>query len=130
MKTHSQLTLVLTDKANKPSGHYSQAVVAGGTVYVSGQVGSKPGGDRDNPGTVAEQTKSCLDGISGILQAAGSDLSKVVKITAFITRAEHWGPVNEALAKVFGDHRPARSIIPCGELYFGHEIEMEAIAVL
>ena len=65
-----------------------------------------------------------------ILRAAGSDLNRLLKVTIFISDISLWGKVNEVYTRMLGEHRPARAVIPCQELHYGYQIEIEAIAAL
>lgn len=119
-----------TPNAPGPAGHYSQAVIFNDTIYISGQLAVNPfTGERVN-GSIEEQTKLVLDNIGTILRDAGSDRSKVIKSTVYISDISQWGKVNEVYARFFGDHKPARAVIPVGELHHGLLIEMEVIAAL
>lgn len=121
---------ILTPSAPQPAGHYSQAIVHQGLVYVAGQLAIDPAtGDR-KLASIEEQTEQTLKNIAAILEAAGSDLQHVLKTTVYITDISLWGQVNETYAKVFGEHRPARAIIPVKDLHYGFLIEIEAIAAL
>ena len=121
---------ILTPDAPMPAGHYSQAIVHNGLVYVSGQlpVHPKTGGKR--VGSIEEQTSQALQNVAEILEAAGSDLSQVIKATVYISDIGLWDRVNKVYAEFFGAHRPARAIVPTRELHFGYQIEIEAIAAV
>ena len=121
---------ISTPDAPAPAGHYSQAVVYGDTVYVSGQLAVDPVTGEKGVGSVQEQTRLALRNVEQILLSAGSDLNHVVKTTAYVTDVELWGGVNEADAEVFGDHRPARAVVPSRDLHYGCLVEIEAIAAL
>lgn len=125
-----EIKSVFTPSAPKPAGHYSQAIVHNGLVYVAGQVGVDPERSDEAPGTIEEQTERVLKNIGEILTAAGSDLSRVLKMTIYVTDIELWGAVNAVYARVMGDHRPARAVIPIKNLKNGYLIEAEAIAAL
>ena len=71
-----------------------------------------------------------LANVAAILRAAGSDLSRLLKVTVYISDMDMWGAVNQVYARVLGDHRPARAIVPVKELHYGFQIEIEAIAAL
>lgn len=114
--------------ARPPGGHYSPAVVYGGLVFVSGQLPIDPRTGERNLGTAAEQTRQALENVSAILEAAGSSLSRVLKVTVYVADIELWGEVNEAYARAFGEHRPARAIVPTGLLHYGFLVEIEAVA--
>jgi len=118
---------IVTDGAPAPAGHYSQAVVHGGLVFVSGQLPIVPGSDVKEVGSIEEQTEQVLKNVSAILKAAGSDLSKTLKVTVYISDISLWSRVNTVYAKFFGEHRPARAIVPTRELHFGYQIEIDAV---
>jgi 2-iminobutanoate/2-iminopropanoate deaminase len=124
------MRMISTPDAPSPAGHYSQAVVYGDTVYVSGQLAVDPITGEKGVGSIEEQTRLTLRNIEQILLAAGSDLAHVIKTTAYISDVELWGGVNQAYAEVFGDHRPARAVVPSRELNYGCLVEIEAIAAL
>jgi reactive intermediate/imine deaminase len=121
---------ILTPNAPKPAGHYSQAVVHNGLVYVAGQVSVDPKTGEKRLESIEVQTEQTLKNLSEVLKAAGSELNKVLKMTVYISDASYWDAVNKVYAKVLGDHRPARAIIPVGDLGEGFKIEIEAIATL
>ena len=121
---------ILTPNAPKPSGHYSQAVVHNNIVYVSGQLPVDPETGEKRLGSIEEQTEQALRNLSAILQAAGSDLNQVIKTTIYISDIELWGRVNEVYSKFFGEHRPARVVVPTKDLHFGFQIEIEAVGVV
>ena len=119
---------ISTRGAPKPAGHYSQAIVHNDMVYVSGQLPIDPKTGEKRIGSIEEQTEQSLKNVAEILKAAESDLTKVVKTTVYISDIELWPRVNRVYAKVFGEHRPARAVVPTRELHFGFQIEIEAIA--
>ncbi len=121
---------VSTPNAPTPAGHYSQAIIHNGLVYVSGQVSINPKTGEKNAGPIEEQTEITLNNIREILIASGSDLDRILKMTVYITDINLWGKVNEVYARVMGDHRPARAVIPVKDLNYGFQIEVEAIAAL
>lgn len=121
---------VETPNAPVPAGHYSQAVVHGGLVYVAGQLPIDPA-DRDRPvGSIQEQTERTLRNVAAILEAAGSGLDRVVQMTIYVSDIELWAGVNEAYARVMGASRPARAIVPTRDLHHGYQIEIQAIAAV
>lgn len=119
-----------TPNAPRPAGHYSQAIVHDGLVFVAGQLPLDPSTTEKRVGTFEEQTEQALKNIAEILKAAGSDLSHVLKTTVYISDIGLWGRVNTVYAKAFGEHRPARAVVPVKELHFGYQIEIEAIAAV
>lgn len=112
-----------------PRGHYTPAVVENGFVFVSGQLPLDNEGNMLK-GTVEEQMLQCLKNIDLILQASGSSISRVVKATVFITDIGDWPKVNAVFANYFGDHRPARVVVPTGKLLEGIFVEVDCIAAV
>jgi len=121
---------VLTQNAPQPAGHYSQAVVHDGIVYVAGQLPIDPQTGQRRVGSIEEQTEQALKNLFEILRAAGSGIDHVLKTTVYISDIELWGRVNTVYARLFGDHRPARAVVPTRDLHFGFQVEIEAIAAL
>ena len=119
-----------TPNAPRPAGHYSQAIVHDGLVFVAGQLPFDPKTTEKHVGTIEEQTEQALKNIAEILKTAGSDLGHVLKTTVYISDITLWGRVNTVYAKAFGEHRPARAVVPIKELHFGYQIEIEAIAAV
>jgi 2-iminobutanoate/2-iminopropanoate deaminase len=118
-----------TKDAPAAVGPYSQAVVAGDLVLCSGQIPLDPATGRMVEGDIAVQTQRVLDSLAAVLAAAGSDLAHVVKTTVFLADLADFNAMNEAYARCFGDHRPARSTVEAGKLPRGAKIEIDAIAV-
>jgi reactive intermediate/imine deaminase len=114
--------------AGPPHGHYEQAVVAGGFVFVSGILGKSemPDGSSRN---VEEETEYCLTQLSLILDAAGAKLNDVVKLNLYVSDVAHWPLINAICARHFGAHRPARAIVSSPDLRLGSQIELDAVAL-
>lgn len=121
---------ILTPEAPVPAGHYSQAIVYNGLVYVAGQVPIDPQHPQAPPGSIEAQTEQTLRNVEAILKAAGSSLDRVLQMTVYITDISLWGAVNATYARILGDHRPARAIVPVKDLHYGYQIEIQAIAHL
>jgi len=119
---------IFTSLAPEPAGHYSQAISHLGLVFVSGQLPLDPVTRNVVEGGMEEQTRRTIENIRQILLAAGSDLDHVLKSTIFITDEKYWPELNKVYAECFGNHKPARAVIPCGELHYGALLEMEVIA--
>jgi 2-iminobutanoate/2-iminopropanoate deaminase len=124
------LTPVLTPDAPLPAGHYSQAVVHQGIVYVAGQLPIHPGQAEHMPGTIEEQAEQTLANLDAILRAAGSRRELVIRVTIYLSDLAQWGRVNQLYAAFFGEHRPARTVVPVGKLHYGYDIELDAIAAV
>jgi len=117
-----------TRDAPTAAGHYSQAIVHNGLVFVAGQLPIDPK-DRNRPvGSIEEQTERTLRNVESILVAAGSGLDRVLQMTIYISDIELWGGVNVAYARVMGAHKPARAVVPVKDLHHGYQIEIQAIA--
>ena len=121
---------VLTHNAPQPAGHYSQAVVHNGIVYVAGQLPIDPQTGERRIDSIEDQTEQALKNLFEILRAAGSDIDHVLKTTVYISDIELWDRVNAVYARLFGDHRPARAVVPTRNLHFGFQVEIEAIAAV
>ncbi len=122
------MQIIFTQNAPSPAGHYSQAVVHNGLVYISGQLPLIPNHDTKKFETIEEQTLQVLNNINEILIAAGSDKNHVLKITIYIADISLWSKVNQVYSDFFGDHKPARTIVPSSELHYRFSIEMDVIA--
>lgn len=119
---------ISTQNAPKPSGHYSQAIVHNNIVYVSGQLPIDPKTGEKRISSIEEQTEQALKNLSEILKAAGCNINQVIKTTVYISDIELWDRVNAVYSRFFGEHRPARAVVPTRNLHFGFQIEIEAIA--
>jgi 2-iminobutanoate/2-iminopropanoate deaminase len=123
-----EIRYIQTPNAPTPAGHYSQAVVYNGFVFVAGQLSIDPQTGEKRLGSIEEQTEQTLRNISEILKAANSDLSRVLKMTIYVSDIDLWGAVNSVYARIMGEHKPARAVVPTKELHYGFLIEIEAIA--
>lgn len=127
------MDIISTPHATPPAGHYSQAVRANGFVFVSGQLGFPPPVQPGEPPRLAQgvaaQTEAALRSLAAILQAAGTSMSAVVNVTVYIPDVGMWNEVNGVYERSFGDHRPARAIVPTRELHYGALVEISAVAV-
>ena len=119
---------VQTKDAPTPKGHYSQAVIHNGLIFVSGQLAIDPETGEPVTGSIEEQTEQCLLNIERVLFAANSDLQHVLKMTVYISDESLWGAVNETYKRILGEHKPARAIIPVGKFRGDFLIEIEAVA--
>lgn len=119
---------ISTPNAPTPAGHYSQATVYNGLVFVAGQLSIDPASGEHMTGTIEEQTEIALNNVLAILQAAGSDWSRVLKMTVYVADINLWDAVNKVYGRMLGEHRPARAVIPTGALHHGFLIEIDAVA--
>ena len=126
----SELTIVHTDAAPEAIGPYSQAVVAGGLVFASGQIPLDPDTGELIAGSVGEQTDRVLLNLAAVLEEAGASLHTVVKTTVYLADMESFTAMNEVYARHFGEHRPARATVEAGGLPKNVSVEIDAIASL
>jgi 2-iminobutanoate/2-iminopropanoate deaminase len=122
------MNFVATDSAPKAIGPYSQAIVVHGLVFTAGQIALHPQTMEIVPGGITEQTERVMQNLRAILQAAGSDFSKVVKTTVFLTDMADFSAMNEVYSAAFGGHKPARSTVAVSGLPRGVRVEIEAVA--
>src|SRR2546421_6058826 len=111
----------------QPKGHYSPGIVHDGLIYVSGQLPMDLATREPFAGDIERQTELALRNVEAVLQAGGSDLEHVLQFTVYVSDMELWDAVNATYARVMGDHRPARAIVPVKDLHFGTQIEIQAI---
>ena len=123
-----EIKRINTPDAPQPAGHYSQATVYNGLVFVAGQLSIDPKTGEKKLGGIEEQTELALSNVHAILKAAGSDWDRVLKMNISVADINLWEGVNKVYARVLGENRPARAVIPCGPLHYGFLIEIEAVA--
>lgn len=126
MKTEA----IHTDAAPKAIGTYSQAIRAGNTVYLSGQIPLNPETMELVGEDMATQIRQVFDNLSAVAKAAGGSFSDVVKLNVFLTDLTHFPLVNELMAEYFSEPYPARAAVGVAALPRGAGVEMEAIMVL
>jgi 2-iminobutanoate/2-iminopropanoate deaminase len=123
--------VVRTESAPAPfqGAPYSQAIAAGGFVFVSGQLGLKPG-DTAISGGIEEQTEQIFANLAAILAEAGTGLDRLVKTTVFLQNLDDFQGMNSVYAQYVGDSPPARSTVEVAKLPSGALVEVEAVALL
>ncbi len=109
-------------------GPYSQATLSGDYIFTAGQIALDPGTGRVVSGGVAAETARVLTNLEAVLRAAGSDLTQVVKTTVYLVDMGDFPAMNEAYARAFGSHRPARSTVAVAGLPKGVRVEIDAVA--
>ena len=123
------VTGILTDRAPKPAGHYTQAVVSGAHVFVSGQLPIRPDGRPLDDDGFEAQARQAIQNMLEIVRAAGSSPQQIVKVTAYIVGIANWARFNAVYASMLPDACPARSVVPVPELHYGYLVEIDAVAV-
>ena len=121
---------ISTTNAPAAAGHYSQGIVHNGLVYVAGQLPIVPGSTDHTVGTIEEQAEQALKNVDAILVAGGSSLQHALQVTIYITDVELWGRLNVVYARVLGDHKPTRAVVPVNALHYGYQIEVVAIGAV
>ena len=120
-------SIIHTEHAPKAIGTYSQAVRAGNTVYVSGQIPLDPASGQLVSGDIEAEVRRVFDNLAAIATAAGGSLANVVKLTVFLTDLGHFAKVNEIMATGFHEPYPARAAVGVAALPRGARVEMECI---
>ncbi len=120
---------ISTDRAPAAIGPYSQAIGCGGEVFTAGQIALDPVTMEIVGDDVAAQTEQVFRNLAAVLDAADSDLSKVVKTTVYLADMADFPAMNEVYAHHFGNHKPARSTIQAGALPKAALVEIDAIAL-
>jgi len=123
------MKFVQTNKAPSAIGPYSQAVVANGMVFTSGQIALTPEGVMLEPDVVI-QTKQVLANLKAVLEEAGSSMNKVIKTTIFIASMDDFGVINEIYEEAFGSHKPARATVAVKTLPKNALVEIDAVALV
>jgi 2-iminobutanoate/2-iminopropanoate deaminase len=121
---------VSTGSAPTARGHYSQAVVHDGVVYVAGQLPIVADDPERRLESFEEQARRVIDNVIAVLEAAGSGADRVLKSTIYIADVSHWPAFNAIYAEKFGAHKPARTVVPVAGLHYGYLVEMDAVAAL
>jgi 2-iminobutanoate/2-iminopropanoate deaminase len=121
--------VVASDKAPKAIGPYSSGIIAGDMVYTAGQIGIDPGTGELVAGGIETETRQVLVNLRSILEAAGSDLDRIVKTTVFLRDMDDFAQMNAVYAEFFKDKPPARSTVQVARLPRNVAIEIEAIAI-
>jgi len=121
---------VKTDKAPKAIGPYSQAIIANGFVFASGQIPIVPASAELNTGSIEDQTRQVLENVKAVLEAAGCTMADVVKATVYLQDMDDFSKMNEVYAKFFPPPYPARAAVQVARLPRDVKVEVEVVAAL
>ena len=121
---------IATTAAPTARGHYSQAIVHEGLVFVAGQLPIDPRNPERRAEGFEAQARQVLANVAAILEAAGSGTDRILKATVYIAAIEHWPEFNRVYGEILGEHRPARTVVPVPELHYGYLVEVDVIAAL
>jgi reactive intermediate/imine deaminase len=130
MNAQVRQTRVVNSRAPAPLGHHAQGVLHGDTLYVSGQLGVPADSAAPESIAVGDQVSYALGNIEAIARTVGASRSDVVKATIYLADISDWSEADRAYAAFFGDHKPARLLVPCQPLQLGAKIEIEAIVAV
>lgn len=122
--------IISTDAAPRAIGPYSQAMRAGGFLFLSGQIALDPRSGQLVGGDIKQQTRRVLENVKALLQAAGSSLNRVVKCTVFLVDMNDFGAMNEEYGSFFQEEPPARTTVAASRLPRGALVEIDVIAVV
>ena len=121
------MTLIQSPELPAPAGHYSQAVEANGLVFLSGILPS-PAAVDPAVHSFEQQCESVFGQCEKVLRAAGCGFGDVVQCTVYLVGVEHWPAFNAVYAQIFGEHKPARAVVPVPALHFGFALEVQIVA--
>ena len=122
--------IISTDRAPRAIGPYSQAVRAGNLVFASGQIPIDPATGEFVAGGIAEQTEQVMRNLRAVFQAAGVELSQIVKTTVFLEDMDDFTAMNEVYGRFFSENPPARATVQAARLPRDAKVEIEAIAIV
>ncbi len=122
--------IISTDRAPRAIGPYSQAVSSGNLVFASGQIPIDPATGEFVAGGIAEQTEQVMRNLRAVFEAAGVELSQVIKTTVFLADMEEFTAMNEIYGRFFGENPPARATVQAARLPRDARVEIDAIALI
>jgi 2-iminobutanoate/2-iminopropanoate deaminase len=123
------IQVVATPKAPQAAGPYSQAIVANGFVFASGQIALDPKTNKLVDGSIEDQTRQVLENLSNVLESVGGSLQRALKATVFLQDMGDFAAMNKVYAEYFPDHKPARSTVQVAKLPLNAKIEIELVAL-
>jgi 2-iminobutanoate/2-iminopropanoate deaminase len=130
MSSEDPVARVSTDNAPHPAGHYCQATVAGGCIYIAGQLPIRPDRTASPDQSFEEQARQAIANMLAILTAAGGDARHLLKVTAYIVGIDNWPRFDAVYAAMLPDARPARTVVPVSELHHGYFVEVDAVGLV
>ena len=121
------MKIIHSDRLPTPGGHYSPAIISGNSLYISGQLPISLTSPRPQ-GELAEQAQTVFNNIDILLETTGINKQHLVNVQVYLSDVALWSEFNRLYAQWIGDHRPARTVVPCSALHYGALLEMSAIA--
>ena len=122
------MKFVVPQYKGENKGHYSPGIVSNGLLFISGQLSIDPDTRQVAQGGIEEHTRLALNNLDRVLKEAGVERSSVVQCRVYVSDINDWDKVNVIYSEFFGEHKPARIVVPVSKLHFGCLIEIEAIA--
>ena len=116
--------------SGRGGAHYSAGIIHGGLLYISGQLSVDPATEKVPEGGVRAEARQALCNLEAVLTAAGAGRDAVIQCRIYTPDVALWGDINAVYAEFFGDHKPARCVVPTGPLHYGCLVEIEAIAAI
>ena len=120
------MEMIQSELVPNPKGHYSQAIVSNGLIFVSGLLPDVAASDLQD--SFERQVRSVFERAQQILEAGNSSMDQVVQCTAYISDVALWPQFNEIYASIFGAHKPARAVVPVAALHYGFQVEVQIVA--
>jgi reactive intermediate/imine deaminase len=119
-----------TEYSPSSGGHYVPAIKHNGILYVSGQLSINPKTGKVPDGGIKAEARQALENLDLVLRAANARKEDVLQCRVYITDNAYWTELNEVYAEFFGDHKPARAVVPVNNLHYGCLVEIEAVAAV
>ncbi|MDU4889500.1 MAG: RidA family protein [Clostridium sp.] len=114
--------------STRDGGHYVPAMEHNGVLYISGQLSINPETGKIPEGGVKAEARQSLENLNTVLKAAGLERTDVIMCRVYVPDVKYWPDLNEVYSEFFGDHKPARVVVPSNNLYAGCLVEIEAVA--
>lgn len=122
------MKFVVPQYKGENKGHYSPGIISNGLLFISGQLSIDPDTRQVAQGGIEEHTRLALNNLDRVLKEASVERSSVVQCRVYVSDIDDWDKVNVIYSEFFGEHKPARIVVPVSKLHFGCLIEIEAIA--
>lgn len=124
------LKKIETKYSVRDGGHYTPGIIHNGTLYISGQLSIDPETGKVPDGGIKAEARQALENLDKVLKEAGVTRNEVISCRVYLPDVKYWGELNEVYSEYFGNHKPARIVVPSNELYGGCLVEIEAIAAV
>lgn len=129
MTTDSKIVAHTCPSIRAPGGHYSHAILASGLIFLSGQLGVRPDGTHTSDESFEVQTQQVFENARLILRSLHAGWGDVVRVTTYVGNIKYWEAFDRIYAEIFGEHRPARTVVPTSPLHLGYLVEVDLIAI-